>query len=258
MFEEKKFKHTNGVTLTYIEDPYPVENFYGKEKIIFIFQSLGDERSSDENKRYPYTLLAGLKHFNTRKIYIKDSNGYVGDYYLGINGRLDTKDAVIQLIKQKINEYHIIKDNVIMLGFSKGGYASLLFSHEIGIGAVICAIPQFDLVKWIDRYKRHLSYIYPEDASHDDKVFYSVHLRDTIRNSLFYPNRIYLVTSRNDETYSDHIPPLINEINSMGRSKLTVFCNDESYVTRHNNVVKNSMNEIMYFVSRELTLKTLE
>lgn len=226
--------------------------------MIFIFQSLGDEKSSDKDKRYPYTLLAGLKYFNSRKIYIKDDRGLVGDYYLGINGSLDTKEAVICFINEKIRDYKLLKENIVMLGFSKGGYAALLFSHEIGVGAVICAIPQFDLVKWIDRYKSYLSYIYPDNATIDDKVLYSVHLRDVIRNSLHHPSRIYLVTSRNDETYLDHIPQLVMEINSVKKSELIVYHNDESYVTRHNNVVRNSMNEILYFLSCELVSPILK
>ena len=72
------------------------------------------------------------------------------------------------------------------------------------------------------------------------------------------PGRIYLVTSRNDETYSDHIPHLIDAINYMKRSKLIVFHNDEMYVTRHNNVVKNSLNEIMFFISSELVSSRLK
>lgn len=257
-FHEKKFDHMNGTTITYIEDPYPIENYRGERKLIIIFQSLGDEKSSDDDKRYPYTLLAGLKHFNVRKIYIKDDHGMVGDYYLGINGTLNTKDAVIYFINEKIKEYKLLKEDVIMLGFSKGGYAALLFSHEIGVGAAICAIPQFDLVKWIDKFKSHLSYIYPKEASDSDKEFYSEHLGEVIRRTLTPPGMIYLVTSRNDETYSDHIPHLIDAINYMKRSKLIVFHNDEMYVTRHNNVVKNSLNEIMFFISSELVSSRLK
>jgi len=252
-FEEKIYQANNGVVLTYIEDPYPIENFIGETKLVVIFQSLGDEKSIDPIKRYPYSLLAGLKYINCRKIYIKDDRGHVGDYYLGINGRFDTKDAVVEFLNEKIVKYKILKENVIGLGFSKGGFAALIFSHLVGFNSVICAIPQFDLVKWIDKYKPHLSYIYPENATDDDKNVYSTYLERVIRKSVHAPKTIYLFTSRNDETFSDHIPDLLIALKEKSRSRIHVSYNDETCVTRHNNVVKNSMNEILLALTYEVS-----
>lgn len=39
-FIEKKFLAKNNIELTYVEDPYPVGNSYGENKIIFIFFNL--------------------------------------------------------------------------------------------------------------------------------------------------------------------------------------------------------------------------
>lgn len=252
-FEEKKYKANNGVSLTYVEDPYPVENFLGESKLLIVFQSLGDEKSDDPSKRYPYTLLAGLKYLNCRKIYIKDDKGLVGDYYLGVNGGFETKSAVCEFINNKIIEYKILKSNTIAFGFSKGGFAALLFAHEIGMNSVICAIPQFNLVKWIDKYKPHLSYIYPENAGESEKRIYANILGDAISSSIKYPKRVYIFTSRNDETFSDHIPKLLHSLEEKGCSKVMISYNDEVFVTRHNNVVKNSMNEILSALTYELS-----
>lgn len=252
-FTEKLYKANNGTELTYIEDPYPFENSIGESKILFVFQSLGDEKSEDPVKRFPYTLLSGLRYFNCRKIYIKDDKEIVGNYYLGSNGSFDTKHAVIELMTNKIREYKILMENVTLFGFSKGGYAALLFGHEISVGAVICAVPQFDLVKWIDKYKSHLSYIYPENPTEEQKSVYASYLKEIIEKSIHSPKRIYIITSHNDDTYIDHIPPLILSIQNKGQSNLKTFHNDEFFVTRHNNVVKNSMNEILAILSYELS-----
>jgi len=258
-FSEKNYTGSNGTSLTYIEDPYPFENSIGETKLLIIFQSLGDEKTDDPVKRYPYTLLSGLRYFNCRKIYIKDDKEIVGDYYLGSKGEFKTKEAVIEFISEKIKEYKIISDNVTLFGFSKGGYASLMFGYELNVGAVICAVPQFDLVKWIDKFKKHLAYIYPENANESQKLIYSTYLHEIISNSIRIPKRVYLITSHNDDTYKDHIPPLISAITNRGGCRLKVFHNDEYFVTRHNNVVKNSMNEILAILSYELSeLKKLD
>ena len=95
---ELTYKASNGINITYMEDPYPVQNFYGKRKLLVIFQSLGDEKSDDLKKRYPYTLIDGLKFYNCRKIYIKDDIGLVGTYHLGTNGKFDIKEATVEFL----------------------------------------------------------------------------------------------------------------------------------------------------------------
>lgn len=257
-FEEKNFIAKNGLNVTYIEDPYPVENAFGESKLVVIFQSLGDEKSDDPVKRYPYTLLAGLRYHNCRKIYIKDDKEHVGDYYIGSKGEFKTQEAVLEFIKSKVKEYKILTSNITFFGFSKGGYAALLFSHLMPVNAVISAIPQFDLVKWIEKYKPHLSYIYPENPTSEQKAVYSRHLKNVIEHSIFSPKRIYLITSRNDDTYTHHIPPLLKSLEVKSESEVNVFYNDEHYVTQHNNVVKNSLNEILMFLSYELASESAQ
>lgn len=53
--EEIVFHANNGTNVTYMEDPYPVENKIGQQKLLIIFSSLGDEKSDDPRKRFPYT-----------------------------------------------------------------------------------------------------------------------------------------------------------------------------------------------------------
>jgi len=257
-FEEKKYTARNGMEITYIEDPYPVENGYGETKLLIVFQSLGDEKSDDPIKRYPYTLLSGLRYLNCRKLYIKDDAGHVGNYYLGMNGEFKTKEAVMELIKSTIQKYKILKKDITFFGFSKGGYAALLFSHEIPSNTVISAVPQFDLVKWIDNYKPHLSYIYPTNATSTQKEVYSNYLGHTISNSIHSPEKIYIITSRNDDTYKEHIKPLLQCLSDKNESKVCIFYNDEYYVTQHNNVVKNSMNEILAILSYEISSEKIK
>jgi len=240
---EINYYATNGVTITYMEDPYPVQNKLGEQKLVVIFQSLGDEKSDDPAKRFPYTLIDGLKFYNCRKIYVKDSEGLVGTYYLGLNGKLDIKEAVIEFLKNKIKEYKISPENLIMFGFSKGGYAALMFGFELGAGHIITAVPQFDLTSWIYKYKPHLTYILPNNPSDEDKKFYKNYLKNTILQSEHRPD-VYLITSKNDNTHDDHIPQLLETL-AMKNITPYVYYNNNDFVTRHNNVVINSMNEIL-------------
>ncbi|MDM5190891.1 hypothetical protein QUF99_27225 [Bacillus sp. DX4.1] len=70
---------------------------------------------------------------------------------------------------------------------------------------------------------------------------------NVIKKSRHKPN-VYLVTSQHDNLYDDHIVPLVEAINENG-SNLFIYGNNEMYVTRHNNVVVNTMNEILAILS---------
>lgn len=256
---ERKYKANNGVELTYLEDPYPVKNTIGRQKLLIIFQSLGDEKSKLPKERYPYTLIDGLKFYNCRKIYIKDDRQLAGDYYLGVNGKFDTKDAVIEFLKMKIREYGILKENLVTFGFSKGAYSALMFGFELGVGNVVAAIPTFNLWLRIKKYKPFLKYIMPENYNEEDKTFYADYLKNTILNSTYKPDNVYIVTSHNDESYYENIPQLRETLEKRGIVP-KIYHNDEFVVTRHNNVVANSMNEILTilgFVLSDRKIKVL-
>lgn len=65
---EKTYRASNGVDITYLEDPFGVENYKGKTKLLVIFQSLGDEKSDKDDERFPWTMVNGFKWLNCRKI----------------------------------------------------------------------------------------------------------------------------------------------------------------------------------------------
>lgn len=248
---EQTYAASNGVTITYLEDPHPVQNYLGRQKLLVIFQSLGDEKSDEARKRYPYTLVDGLKYFNCRKIYVKDDQGLAGDYYLGSHGSFTTQAAVQEFLRAKIQHHGIARSDLTTFGFSKGGYAALLFGYHFGAGTVIAAVPQVDLTHWIYTYKPFLTYILPANPTEDDKARYSTYLEDQMRQSVLRPERVYVISSHHDNTFQDHIPRLLEALEETG-VEARVHLNDEYCVTRHNNVVPNSMNVIMAILSSTL------
>lgn len=248
---EKCYIAQNGVNVTYLEDPYGITNYDGEKKLLFIFQSLGDEKSNRETERFPWTMVNGFRYLNCRKIYIKDNYGIVGCYYLGMNGDFSVEEAVLEFIKTKIIEYGIALRNIMLYGNSKGGYAALDFGFRIGGVNVCSAVPQFDLYSWIIKYKQHLKYILPEEITEEVIELYSSYLRKIIIQARTLPVRVTIITSHNDNTYMDHIPALLESLKCAGIEP-EIYYNDELYVTRHNNVVINSLNYIYYYILKWL------
>ena len=249
---EKIYVASNGVDVKYLEDPYGVQNYAGEQKLIFIFQSLGDEKSEKEAERYPWTMVNGFKFLNSRKIYIKDDCGMVGCFYLGIYGKFDVEEAVEEFIRCKINEYGVLLKNVVYYGNSKGGYAALDFGFRIGGGNVCSAVPQYDLYSFIVKHKPHLKYMFPGEALDDEQSLnYRYHLENVIKNSTSRVREVVIITSHNDDTHDEHIPLLEMTLQEK-KVDYQIIYNDELFVTRHNNVVVNSLNWIYYFITRWL------
>lgn len=248
--KEMHFIASNNVDITYLEDPFKVANYDGKKKLMFIFQSLGDEKSDRDELKFPWTMVNGFRYLNCRKIYIKDNYGLVGCYYLGINGKFDVESAVCEFIRSKVLEYEISKKNIMFYGNSKGGYAALNFAFKFG-GNVCCAVPQFDLYSWITRYKPHMAYIFPKEMSETVVEKYTNYLKRTIENYVGSTPKVTIITSHNDNTYEEHIPALLESLKGSGINP-EVWYNDELYITRHNNVVINSLNTVYYVILRWL------
>jgi len=253
---EKKYKATNGVKITYIEEPYGIQNELGKEKLVVLFSSLGNEKSDDLDKRFPYTLLSGLRFYNCRKIYLKDNIGDVGCYHLGLNGNFDVQDAIVELLKKKIKRYKIKPENIIFLGNSKGGYTSLLFGHLLNVGHIMAGVPQYKLYNYINRYKPFLKYILPEEITPSVKRYYNSYLGKVISSSEYHPD-IYMITSKNDRTYLTDALPLIEKIKKHN-SRIYVYENNNDFIKQHNQVIPNSMNELFAILSMILADKNME
>lgn len=252
---EKKYKASNGIKITYIEDPYGIQNDLGKEKLVVLFSSLGNEKSEDLNTRFPYTLLSGLRFYNCRKIYLKDNIGDVGCYHLGLNGNFDVQEAIVEFLSKKIKRYKIKPENIIFLGNSKGGYTSLLFGHLLNVGNIIAGVPQFKLYNYIRDNKPFLKYILPEEINPQVKRKYNSYLGKIISQSTYHPD-IYMITSKNDKTYLTDAIPLTEKIKKHN-SRLYVYENNNDFVKQYNQVIPNSMNEVFAILSMLLANKDM-
>ena len=248
---EKHYIASNKIKVTYLEDPFGIANYKGKKKLLVIFQCLGDEKSSKDGERFPWTMVNGFKFLNCRKIYIKDDYGAVGCYYLGLHGSFGVEKAILEFLKSKIIEYGILMEDILFYGNSKGGYAALDFGFKLGGVNICAAVPQYDLLQWIEKYKPHLRYILPDEITPEIKEKYSTYLKNTIVLSKTKKPKVCIITSHNDNTYEDHIPALIQDLEACNVDYEVWYC-DELYITRHNNVVVNSMNEILYCILRWL------
>ncbi|MGL4739233.1 MAG: accessory Sec system protein Asp2, partial [Sarcina sp.] len=92
----------------------------------------------------PYNYRETLKNIKTNKLFISDSYGYDerGCWYLGENGNDLVEKSVISLITFISFKLNIKKKNIILLGSSKGGFASIYYGLKYKFNNILAGAPQ--------------------------------------------------------------------------------------------------------------------
>lgn len=88
-------------------------------------------------------------------VHIMDNFGAHGCYLLSIAGDEQIRNAVIQLIKNLIEELEISLDNLYLAGTSKGGTTAISYALMLGGGNVIAGEPQILLGDFIYNKRWH-------------------------------------------------------------------------------------------------------
>lgn len=78
-------------------------------------------------------------------LHIADSFGNHGCYLLSISGDTEIQEAVIALINKVMVEQNISKENLFLVGTSKGATSAIMFGLRLGFGNIICGDPQIKL-----------------------------------------------------------------------------------------------------------------
>ena len=77
-----------------------------------------------------YNYIKTLNPFKVDALYIKDTWGYRGSYYLMDHGNCRPYDSVLNLIYKILSRKKYSR--IICIGSSKGGSAAILFGLKIG------------------------------------------------------------------------------------------------------------------------------
>ena len=89
-----------------------------------------------------YNYMRTLEDIDCNKLFILDSYGERGVYYIGLHGDKSIENSVKMLIENIQEKNNIPTENVITAGSSKGGFASIFFALKYGYGHCIAGSPQ--------------------------------------------------------------------------------------------------------------------
>lgn len=177
--------------------------------LLVAFQAVPTVKNGEAIKSYNYTRF--LRDINVHRLFVEDTCGKYGCYYLCNNMNFDVEETVIELIQSIMHKYGIKKENVITFGSSKGGTSALYYGLKYGFGHIISGAPQSKIAEYLNgRRTDMLQYMIGDDLLQEniDKL-------DSLILDLIKPDvktKIHLLTSEKDAQYKKHIIPLIEAI----------------------------------------------
>lgn len=185
---------------------------YAPEKLIIVFSAF-----PPEGKLPNYQYIKCFSEMDCNKLYILDTYGPNKSeggscYYLGKDRNFTVEKVTVELIEKILLENEINKENVISVGTSKGGWASLYFTIKYGFGTAIAGAPQYYLGNFLNTSgnKKYLKYIAGGDTKEDVEYLNSL-LPNLVKNSEELPN-LYLHIGSGEFHYKDHVKHMIDDL----------------------------------------------
>lgn len=202
-FNGEKIYHSN-LPVKYVLES---NNEYSS-KLIVIFSSFNNPI---EENQHVYNYMKTLKNIKCNKLFILDSYGPRGCYYLGENMTFEFETSVISLLTYVASKLGVNFTDIILCGSSKGGTAALYFGLKYNISRIITGCPQVYIADYIlANCTKTSKYIMNdiENSNHINK------LNNLIFNQLNKEinSQIYLFSSENDEQYTKHIKSFLNKV----------------------------------------------
>ncbi len=219
MIINEDIHHTN-LDITYHFEKSPCNSKY----LLVIFSGFNRIEATPQ-KTYNY--IRALNGVNHNKLFILDSYGPRGCYYLGENMSFEVETSVVSLISKISTMYDIPNKNIITVGSSKGGSAALYFGMKYYYGHVIAGAPQTKIADYIlNTAKETTDYMLGTDESVKDsnvQRLNNIIFKQLVHN---HHTKIHLFSSKNDFQYKTHVAPLIELINTCKISADVVINND--------------------------------
>lgn len=216
------------------ESNVPIQYVFEKgtannEFLVVVFSGFN---SADQPLQKTYNYIRTLTEINTNKLFILDSYGPRGCYYLGekLNGKVES--SVQSLITHIARLNNIKQENIICAGSSKGGSAALYYGVKYNYGHVISGAPQTKIADYVTR-------VCPETTKYMLGKNYTDEMKNRLNQCIFklfnnpVMTKINIFTSENDWQYKPHILPLADIVN-----KKNISCNIviENQMTCHGDI----------------------
>ena len=192
----------------YIFDEAPVETDW----LIVTFSAIP---AADSPIKHQYSFTRVTNGFPCHRLFLQDTPGSMGCYYLCQNLDFGYINTVSSLILRICEEHRIPRSHIITVGSSKGGTSSLIYALCLNAGHCITLVPQIKIGTFVratfpDTFRFMIGNKTDSDGGEqvlNQVVFNALdNRRDTV---------LHLLTSRGDTQFADHIQPFLHALEGL-------------------------------------------
>ena len=195
-FDEQEFKSTLPVNYVLKEGKDQ------KDYLIVMFTGFGEQK---------YSNISTLDNIDCHKLFIADSYGPHGSYYIGRGMSFDFESSVAALIFYISRKLGVAQENIICGGFSKGGSAALYFSLKYNLGHGVAGAPQIHIGNYIkDSSPETANYLLGSGEEWEGNLKKSNGLILELLEEDSLVN-LHIFTSEKDNHFQPHIMPFLEK-----------------------------------------------
>lgn len=177
--------------------------------------------------------------FKTNVLWVQDLLDGYAPYYLGRNGKLDFEEAVNILIEEYLLFLGLNKEKCILLGGSKGGFASLYYGVKYNYPNIISSSFTSSIGTQIALRGEEYSKFIMGDEWKDKVQHYNSFLEDAVINDMHIDKKIYLFLSEKDELYLTQQSPIVEKLSKY--PNMSLILSDSKLVSKHNQVMSYNL-----------------
>lgn len=179
-------------------------------------------------------------------LWIKDDFSQECAYYLCQNMSFDIEDAIITLINNTISDLSIKRDQVTLMGFSKGATASLYYGLKYDFKNIISSCPRVKIGSALKNQWPSVAQNVMGEINDSKVELLDNLIPDLLNSDKALDKNIYLVSSPRDELYKTELEPYLHYF--WKYSNFNFVFTDSCLAWRHNKITRYNMPIILSII----------
>lgn len=179
-----------------------------------------------------YNNVKGFENLNVDRLYISDTFGYKGSYYLYENGKKEPYELTYGLIKKYLGGGKYSK--VFTAGTSKGGSCAIIYGLIFNVNKIIAGACQYNIGTYLnceERYKVFEGMMGANASKKEEEILNSI-MPQILEERRGASSQIYLLYSKQEHTYDEDIKDLLEDLYKYNYNVIE----KEEYFTEHGDV----------------------
>ncbi|AJP04339.1 hypothetical protein TU94_25615 [Streptomyces cyaneogriseus subsp. noncyanogenus] len=189
-----------------------------------------------------------LDNVRANILWIRDRFDGMNSYYLCKEMDFSLEQSVAGLIFNVMNALELTPDDVTMWGGSKGGSAALYFGLRYGFRNIVSLVPQFLIGTYVQRvHPKVARFMLGEGVPEENVRAVDAILPDLVRAQTNRTANIYLLSSPQDEQYTEQVEPFLGLF--QGYENFNFIFSESPFITDHTQVTRRNVPALMGIIN---------